>query len=153
MDYYSFLDSTDKLDDRAKLFFLNARKQKTPERDAEFEAIRSEYYKVLEDAGKERRDKGKGVSLHSSGLVVIADEKVHQANQMHELVEKYVRKLDQELLKFKMELEADNAGITEVLERREWSEILLLLELGFVNYQLLSYFTHSRFLGFGYVSS
>lgn len=31
-----------------------------------------------------------------------------------------MRKLDQELAKFKMELEADNAGITEILERREW---------------------------------
>lgn len=50
---------------------------------------------------------------------LIADEKVHQANQMYELVEKYLRKLDQELNKFKMELEADNAGITETLEKRE----------------------------------
>lgn len=30
-----------------------------------------------------------------------------------------MRKLDQELAKFKMELEADNAGITEILERRK----------------------------------
>ena len=29
-----------------------------------------------------------------------------------------MRKLDQEVAKFKMELEADNAGITEILERR-----------------------------------
>lgn len=40
---------------------------------------------------------------------------------MYELVEKYLRKLDQELYKFKMELEADNAGITEVLEKRMFS--------------------------------
>uniref|UniRef100_A0AAQ4RXX2 Inhibitor of growth protein n=1 Tax=Gasterosteus aculeatus aculeatus TaxID=481459 RepID=A0AAQ4RXX2_GASAC len=33
-------------------------------------------------------------------------------------VDRHLRKLDQELAKFKMELEADNAGITEVLERR-----------------------------------
>jgi hypothetical protein len=32
-------------------------------------------------------------------------------------VDKHLRKLDQELTKFKMELEADNAGITEVLEQ------------------------------------
>ena len=31
---------------------------------------------------------------------------------------RYLRKLDQELHKFKMELEADNSGITEILERR-----------------------------------
>lgn len=33
-------------------------------------------------------------------------------------VDRYLRRLDQELQKFKMELEADNAGITEVLEKR-----------------------------------
>lgn len=32
-------------------------------------------------------------------------------------VDRHLRKLDQELSKFKMELEADNAGITEVLEK------------------------------------
>ena len=36
-------------------------------------------------------------------------------------VDRHLRKLDQELAKFKMELEADNAGITEILERRESS--------------------------------
>ena len=35
-------------------------------------------------------------------------------------VDRHLRKLDQELSKFKMELEADNAGITEVLEKREF---------------------------------
>lgn len=34
-------------------------------------------------------------------------------------MDRHLRKLDQELAKFKMELEADNAGITEILERRE----------------------------------
>lgn len=34
-------------------------------------------------------------------------------------VDRHLRKLDQELAKFKMELEADNAGITEILERRK----------------------------------
>ncbi|KAG8005402.1 Inhibitor of growth protein 3 [Nibea albiflora] len=33
-------------------------------------------------------------------------------------VDRHLRKLDQELAKFKMELEADNAGITEILERQ-----------------------------------
>jgi hypothetical protein len=51
-------------------------------------------------------------------LCFISDEKVHLANQMHDLVERYLRRLDQELHKFKMELEADNKGITEVLEKR-----------------------------------
>lgn len=46
-----FTDATDKLEDRVKLFFAGAKKQKTPERETEFDAIRGEYYKVLEDAG------------------------------------------------------------------------------------------------------
>lgn len=37
---------------------------------------------------------------------------------MYELVDKYLRRLDTELVKFKCELEADNKGITEVLEKR-----------------------------------
>lgn len=36
-------------------------------------------------------------------------------------VDRHLRKLDQELAKFKMELEADNAGITEILERRKYN--------------------------------
>lgn len=52
-------------------------------------------------------------------IYFISDEKVHLANQMHDLVERYLRRLDQELHKFKMELEADNKGITEVLEKRK----------------------------------
>ena len=36
-------------------------------------------------------------------------------------VDRHLRKLDQELAKFKMELEADNAGITEILEQsKSW---------------------------------
>lgn len=34
---------------------------------------------------------------------------------------RYVRKLDQELHKFKMELEADHIGITEILEKRKYT--------------------------------
>lgn len=48
----NFLDATDKLDERVKLFFTNAKKMKVPDRDTEYEAIRKEYYKTLEDAGK-----------------------------------------------------------------------------------------------------
>lgn len=44
--------------------------------------------------------------------------KVHLASQMYESVDKYLRRLDSELHKFKCELEADNKGITEVLEKR-----------------------------------
>lgn len=47
-----------------------------------------------------------------------ADEKVSIANQTYDLVERYLQKLDDELHKFKCELEADHNGITEVLEKR-----------------------------------
>lgn len=40
------------------------------------------------------------------------------SSQMYDLVERYLRKLDSELFKFKLELEADHNGITEILEKR-----------------------------------
>lgn len=43
---------------------------------------------------------------------------MHVASQMYDLVDKYLRRLDTELHKFKCELEADNKGITEILEKR-----------------------------------
>lgn len=89
-------NTTDSIEERIRVLFCNAKKLKTPERDAEYENIRKDYFKVLDDA----------------------DEKVQQANQMYDLVDRYLRRLDQELHKFKMELEADNRGITEVLEKR-----------------------------------
>jgi len=89
-------NSIDTLEERTRQLFANARKMKPEQRDIEFEKIRQDYYKSLEDA----------------------DEKVHMANQVYDLVDRYLRRLDQELQKFKMELEADNAGITEILEKR-----------------------------------
>jgi inhibitor of growth protein 3 len=64
--------------------------------DSQYENIKKDYYKVIEDS----------------------DEKVHLSNQIYELVDRYLRRLDTELLKFKCELEADNQGITELLEKR-----------------------------------
>lgn len=87
-------NAMDSLDERVKQFFSNARRQK-PE-PGDYERLRQDYYKALEDA----------------------DEKVQIANQIYDLVDRYLRRLDTELQKFKMELEADNAGITEILERR-----------------------------------
>ncbi|ODN04591.1 Inhibitor of growth protein 3 [Orchesella cincta] len=89
-------NATDKLEEKVKEFFGGARKLRPVDREEVYETVRKEYCKVLEDA----------------------DEKVHQANQMYDLVERYIRRLDQDLYKFKMELEADNAGITEILEKR-----------------------------------
>ncbi|KAI1277987.1 Inhibitor of growth protein 3 [Halotydeus destructor] len=89
-------NTMDNLEEDVKQFFLNAKRMKPEQRDAEFQKIKQEYMKTLEDA----------------------DEKVNLANQIYDLVDRYLRRLDVELHKFKIELEADNAGITEVLERR-----------------------------------
>ena len=48
----NFIDATDKLDDRVKGFFMNAKRMKPSDKDSEFESVRKEYYKALEDAGK-----------------------------------------------------------------------------------------------------
>ncbi|KAF5295313.1 hypothetical protein FQA39_LY13178 [Lamprigera yunnana] len=95
----SVQSNLEELDRRVKIFFADCKRyqNEVPQSiDSEFQDVRKEYYKVLEDA----------------------DEKVHLANQVYELVDKYLRKLDTELHKFKCELEADNKGITEVLEKR-----------------------------------
>lgn len=47
---------------------------------------------------------------------------------MYDLVDRYLRRLDQELHKFKMELEADNRGITEVLEKRKPFKKTIILQ-------------------------
>lgn len=93
-------NNMDTLEKRVKSLFSECKRMNdsTPATNSEFKAIHQEYYKVLEDA----------------------DEKVHLANTMYDLVDKYLRRLDTELLKFKCELEADNKGITELLEKRSF---------------------------------
>uniref|UniRef100_A0A034W1E9 Inhibitor of growth protein n=1 Tax=Bactrocera dorsalis TaxID=27457 RepID=A0A034W1E9_BACDO len=91
-------NSMDSLEKKNRTFFQQCKRgelQNEPA-DSEFQNLRKEYYKVLEDA----------------------DEKVNIATQIHDLVERYLRRLDSELFKFKCELEADNNGITEILEKR-----------------------------------
>lgn len=51
-------------------------------------------------------------------MVEDANDKVQMAEECYGLVDRYLRKLDEELLKFKCELEADNRGITEILEKQ-----------------------------------
>lgn len=94
----SVQNNMDPLDKRVRLLFGQCRRDEiTPtEANGEFLSIRKDYYKILEDA----------------------DEKVQLASQMYDLVDRYLRRLDSELFKFKCELEADNNGITEVLEKR-----------------------------------
>lgn len=94
----SVQNDTDAIDKQIKVFFAQCRRGEISgaAADTQFEAIKQDYVKVLEDS----------------------EEKVQLANQIYELVERYLRRLDTELLKFKCELEADNQGITELLEKR-----------------------------------
>jgi len=94
----SVQNNMDSLEKRVRLFFSQCRRNELQgvSADNEYQSIRKEYLRVIEDA----------------------DEKVHIANAMYDLVERYLHKLDEELHKFKCELEADNKGITEILEKR-----------------------------------
>lgn len=91
--WWRFSDRVDRLDEQCKAFFVQCKK--SPDQQAEFEKIKEEYKKVIDDAS----------------------EKVQVAEECYSLVDRYLRKLDDELHKFKMELEADNRGITELLEK------------------------------------
>ena len=44
-------DTTDNLEERVKTFFGGAKKLKPSEREQEFEAIKRDYYKTLDDSG------------------------------------------------------------------------------------------------------
>uniref|UniRef100_A0A663N228 Inhibitor of growth protein n=1 Tax=Athene cunicularia TaxID=194338 RepID=A0A663N228_ATHCN len=66
----------DQLEQRVNEFFMNAKKNKPEWREEQMTSIKKDYYKALEDA----------------------DEKVQLANQIYDLVDRHLRKLDQELL-------------------------------------------------------
>ncbi|XP_054268462.1 inhibitor of growth protein 3-like isoform X1 [Macrosteles quadrilineatus] len=93
LEVQNTLESVEK---RISVFFSKAEDMNPQGRQTEYDEIKKDYSKAIEDA----------------------DEKVQLANHMHELVSMYLRRLEQECHKFKMELEADHAGITEILEKR-----------------------------------
>ena len=72
----------DLLSERQKTFFSNCKKAKPEEREVEFEKIKDEYRKVIEDAS----------------------EKIQASEECYSLVDRYLRKLDEELHKFKSKL-------------------------------------------------
>lgn len=53
---------------------------------------------------------------------------------MHEQMTRYLRRLDLELHKFKMELEADNSGITGLIEKSKIFLIFFILPFSLKNY-------------------
>lgn len=89
-------NSLDNIEKKTARFFQNAIHMQSCEVEAEHNFIMKEYKKILEDT----------------------EEKVQLANTMTDTLGKYMRRLDQDILKFKMELEADNCGITEIIEKR-----------------------------------
>lgn len=89
-------NSTEQLKEKVKQFFANASNLNSEQRQCDYEKLLNEYDHTTK----------------------YADDKVQIASQMHEIMIKLVQKLDSELEKFKLELEADHAGITEELERR-----------------------------------
>ncbi|CAF4930711.1 unnamed protein product [Pieris macdunnoughi] len=94
----SVQNNMDTLEKRVRTLFGGCRRGdvNSEQADTEFDDIKKGYNKTLEEA----------------------DEKVTLSNQMYDLVDRYLRRLDTELHKFKCELEADNKGITELLEKR-----------------------------------
>jgi len=89
-------NTVDSLQDRQKTFFAGAAAMAPTEREEQYNSIRKDYMKIVEDS----------------------KEKIQIAEESYGLVDRYLRKLDQELHKFQLELEADNRGITEILEKR-----------------------------------
>lgn len=89
-------NSTEQLKEKVKHFFADAKKLKPEQRQCDHENLLKEYQQAMK----------------------YADDKVHIATHMHDTMIKLVQRLDTELEKFKLELEADHAGITEELEKR-----------------------------------
>ena len=52
--------------------------------------------------------------MPKKAMVWWTGEETSRRNKCHTFLVRYLRKLDQELHKFQLELEADNRGITEV---------------------------------------
>lgn len=89
-------NSSQQIDTKVKQFFAEAKKLTPEQRQCNYESILNDYEKTIKNA----------------------DEKLLLADQTSEIMVKLIQKLDGELEKFKLELEADHAGITEQLERR-----------------------------------
>lgn len=89
-------NKSERLNERNQAFFAEAKKLKPEQRQCEFETLLKEYDEIIG----------------------FADGKIKVAIDMQNLLLKLTQRLDNELEKFKLELEADHAGITEELEKR-----------------------------------
>ena len=88
----------DILHDKTKTLFTLCRKNKQEHREQQYQNLCQEYDKMLKQS----------------------DEKVKLANQTYDLLDRHMRRLEQDLSRFMIELEADTAGITEILEQRSY---------------------------------
>lgn len=121
------LDSMDCIKKNVDNLFLKADKMNPDELDANFKAIMKEGEKSVDQSGNFlccilfcRSVNDVITRAHiclKLYIFFILEEKILLANHMHELMSKYMRRLDLELHKFKMELEADNSGITGLIEK------------------------------------
>ncbi|KAI5695370.1 hypothetical protein M8J75_015501 [Diaphorina citri] len=89
-------NSLDQLQNKVNQFYQMAASMTPEQRQREYENLLQEYNKPMIDS----------------------EEKINLATQIQEFFNKYTRKLEQDIQKFKLELEADNSGITEILEKR-----------------------------------
>jgi hypothetical protein len=83
-------NSSLRIDTKVKQFFAEAETLNPEQRQCEYENILKDFEKTLE----------------------YADDKVQLADQTHDIMVKLIQKLDGEIDKFKLELEADHAGIS-----------------------------------------
>lgn len=106
--------------------FLNAENMDPEELDTNFSGIMKEGEKAIEQSGNFFFFCLLFLIIHIWHLLILED-KVQLAGDMHELMTKYMRRLDHELNKFKMELEADNSGITGLIEKsKNWYIIIFI---------------------------
>lgn len=89
-------NKSERLNEKNQSFFAEAKKYKPEQRQSEYENLLKEYDEIIG----------------------YADDKIQVAIDMQNLLLKLTQRLDSELEKFKLDLEADHSGITEELEKR-----------------------------------
>ncbi|CAG0893626.1 unnamed protein product [Cyprideis torosa] len=90
------LDELERLDKLKEAFFRQAPKMAPEQRNREWGDLHSQYEKIIQEE---------------------TAEKLNIADQCYQLTDRFLRKLDEEIEKFKCELEADSPGIAERLEQ------------------------------------
>ncbi|PAV89582.1 hypothetical protein WR25_01799 [Diploscapter pachys] len=82
------------------------------------EAIAEFFRNSVNMTEEEKQQRHEQFQAEYRRLRSVAEEKVAIAERMKELLEKYVQHLEKEKTHFKYELEADNPGITEAIEKK-----------------------------------